>query len=110
MVCPTTVDPEHPDSYYSVARRLTDTTPGAFMPNQYANPHNPEAHERTTGPELWRQTAGRITHLVAGIGTGGHARDSPQLSTPGQVNLVQSLPQAARQLRSVIVRPEMHEE
>jgi cystathionine beta-synthase len=71
VVCPTAVDPDHPDSYYSVARRLTETTPGAFMPNQYANPHNPESHERTTGPELWRQTAGRITHLVASIGTGG---------------------------------------
>ena len=71
VVCPTAVDPEHPDSYYSVARRLTDTTPGAFMPNQYANVHNPEAHEKTTGPEIWRQTAGRITHFVASIGTGG---------------------------------------
>jgi len=71
VVCPTAVDPDHPDSYYSVARRLTASTPGAFMPNQYANPHNPEAHERSTGPELWRQTAGRITHLVASIGTGG---------------------------------------
>ena len=71
VVCPTAVDPEHPDSYYSVARRLTETTPGAFMPNQYANPHNPEAHELTTGPEIWRQTAGRITHLVVSIGTGG---------------------------------------
>jgi len=71
VVCPTAVDPEHPDSYYSVARRLVDNTPGAYMPNQYANPHNPEAHERTTGPEIWQQTAGRITHLVASIGTGG---------------------------------------
>jgi cystathionine beta-synthase len=71
VVCPTAVDPEHPDSYYSVARRLTETTAGAFMPNQYANPHNPEAHELTTGPEIWQQTAGRITHLVVSIGTGG---------------------------------------
>jgi cystathionine beta-synthase len=71
VVCPTAVDPEHPDSYYSVARRLTEITPGAFMPNQYANPANPQAHERTTGPELWRQTAGRITHVVSSIGTGG---------------------------------------
>ncbi len=71
VVCPTAVDPAHPDSYYSVARRLRDSTPGGFMPNQYANAANPAAHERTTGPELWRQTAGRITHLVAGIGTGG---------------------------------------
>jgi cystathionine beta-synthase len=71
VVCPTAVDPQHPDSYYSVARRLADSTPHAFMPNQYANPANPASHEQTTGPELWRQTAGRITHLVASIGTGG---------------------------------------
>jgi cystathionine beta-synthase len=71
MVCPTTVVPDHPDSYYSVARRVTETTPGAFQPNQYANAANPAAHEATTGPEIWRQTAGRVTHFVAGIGTGG---------------------------------------
>ncbi|HET7523070.1 MAG TPA: cystathionine beta-synthase [Acidimicrobiales bacterium] len=71
VVCPTAVDPDHPDSYYSVARRLVDTTPGAFMPNQYANKHNPEAHEATTGPEIWTQTAGRVTHVVVSIGTGG---------------------------------------
>jgi cystathionine beta-synthase len=71
VVCPTAVDPAHPDSYYSVARRLVETTPGAFQPDQYSNPHNPEAHVLTTGPEIWHQTAGRITHLVASIGTGG---------------------------------------
>ena len=71
VVCPTSVSPEHPDSYYSVARRLTEETPGAWMPNQYANPHNPTAHVHTTGPEIWEQTAGRITHFVASIGTGG---------------------------------------
>lgn len=71
VVCPTAVDPSHPDSYYSVANRLTETTPGAFMPNQYANPNNPIAHEQSTGPEIWRQTAGRVTHVVASIGTGG---------------------------------------
>jgi cystathionine beta-synthase len=71
VVCPTAVDPAHPDSYYSVARRLTENTPGAFQPDQYSNPHNPEAHFQTTGPEIWRQTSGRITHLVASIGTGG---------------------------------------
>jgi cystathionine beta-synthase len=71
VVCPTAVDPQHPDSYYSVARRLAETTPNAFMPNQYANPANPESHERSTGPELWQQTSGRITHVVASIGTGG---------------------------------------
>ncbi len=71
VVCPTAVPPEHPDSYYSVAARLTAQTPGAFQPNQYRNPANPRAHEETTGPEIWRQTAGRVTHFVAGMGTGG---------------------------------------
>src|SRR6187431_3264732 len=71
IVCPTTVAPEHPDSYYSVSDRLVRETPGAFKPDQYHNPANPAAHEATTGPELWRQTAGRITHFVAGVGTGG---------------------------------------
>ena len=71
VVCPTAVAPEHPDSYYSVANQITASTPGAFQPNQYHNPDNPRAHERSTGPEIWRQTAGRITHFVAGVGTGG---------------------------------------
>ncbi|MCU1450429.1 MAG: cystathionine beta-synthase [Acidimicrobiales bacterium] len=71
VVCPTTVAPEHPDSYYSVAARLSSEIPGAYQPSQYHNPENPKSHERTTGPEIWRQTAGRITHFVAGIGTGG---------------------------------------
>ncbi len=71
VVCPTAVDPNHPESYYSVARRLVETTAGAFQPDQYSNPHNAEAHFRSTGPEIWRQTSGRITHLVASIGTGG---------------------------------------
>jgi cystathionine beta-synthase len=71
IVCPTAVAPDHPESYYSVANRLADTIPGAYQPNQYRNPNNPAAHEATTGPEIWRQTAGRVTHFVAGIGTGG---------------------------------------
>ena len=71
VVCPTAVAPEHPESYYSVANRLAREIPGGFQPNQYANPHNPSAHEASTGPEIWRQTAGRVTHFVAGIGTGG---------------------------------------
>ncbi len=71
IMCPTTVSPEHPDSYYAVARRLTESTAGAFQPNQYANPANPRAHEQTTGPEIWRQTSGRVTHFVASVGTGG---------------------------------------
>jgi cystathionine beta-synthase len=71
VVCPTAVAPEHPDSYYSVADRLTRETPGAFRPDQYSNPANPAEHERSTGPEIWRQTDGRVTHFVAGVGTGG---------------------------------------
>ena len=71
QVCPTSVPPEHPDSYYSVARRLARETPGGWQPDQYANPDNPAAHYHWTGPEIWRQTDGRITCFVAGIGTGG---------------------------------------
>ena len=71
VVCPSTVSPDHPDSYYSVARRLAKETPGAWQPDQYANPDNPAAHYHSTGPEIWAQTEGKITHLVVGIGTGG---------------------------------------
>lgn len=70
VVCPVAVEPSDPQSYYSVAERLTEEL-GAFRPNQYANPNNPLSHYQTTGPELWRQTAGRITHFVAGAGTCG---------------------------------------
>ena len=71
VICPTNVERESAQSYYSVADRLTREVPGAFQPNQYFNPRNPEAHYRTTGPEIWRQTDGRITTFVAGVGTGG---------------------------------------
>ena len=71
VVCPTAVEPDHPDSYYSVSDRLTRETDGGWKPNQYANVNNPRSHFETTGPELWEQTDGRITHFVAGIGTGG---------------------------------------
>lgn len=71
VVCPTAVSPEHPDSYYSVSKRLAKEIPGAFQPNQYANAENPRAHELSTGPEIWRQTDGKITHFVTGVGTGG---------------------------------------
>ena len=71
VICPTNVERESPHSYYSVADRLTREVPGAFQPNQYFNPRNPEAHYNTTGPEIWRQTDGRITTFVAGVGTGG---------------------------------------
>ncbi len=71
VVCPTAVDPADPRSYYSVSDRLVRETPGGWKPDQYANPENPRSHYETTGPEIWAQTEGRITHFVAGIGTGG---------------------------------------
>ena len=71
VLCPTNVAPESPESYYSVAARLARDIPGAFKPDQYWNMENPAAHEATTGPEIWAQTEGRITHLVASVGTGG---------------------------------------
>src|SRR3954452_21702682 len=81
VVAPTEVPPESPESYYRVADRLAEEIPGAFQPNQYFNQANPEAHYRSTGPEIWEQTGGRITHLVLGVGTGGTvtgtARDPP---------------------------------
>jgi cystathionine beta-synthase len=71
VVCPTDVPPDSPRSYYRVADRLTEEIDGAFQPNQYFNAANPEAHYRSTGPEIWRQTSGLITHFVVGVGTGG---------------------------------------
>ncbi|MFF0147692.1 cystathionine beta-synthase [Amycolatopsis sulphurea] len=71
VVCPTAVPPEHPDSYYNVSDRLVHEIEGAWKPNQYANPENPASHYHSTGPEIWRQTDGRVTHFVAGVGTGG---------------------------------------
>jgi cystathionine beta-synthase len=71
VLCPTNVEPESPESNYSVAARLARDIPGAFKPDQYWNQENPTAHELTTGPEIWEQTEGRITHFVASVGTGG---------------------------------------
>jgi cystathionine beta-synthase len=71
VVTPSNVPNDSPESYYSVANRLANEIPGAFQPNQFHNHHNPDAHYRTTGPEIWEQTRGSITHFVAGIGTGG---------------------------------------
>jgi cystathionine beta-synthase len=71
VVTPTAVAPDDPDSYYSVSDRLVREIPGAYKPNQYANPNGPRSHYETTGPEIWRDTDGRITHFVAGVGTGG---------------------------------------
>jgi len=71
VVTPTAVAPDDPDSYYSVSDRLAREIPGAFKPDQYSNPNGPLSHYETTGPEIWRDTEGRVTHFVAGVGTGG---------------------------------------
>ncbi|UDY24705.1 cystathionine beta-synthase [Nocardioides sp. Kera G14] len=70
VVCPTAVPPEHPSSYYNVSDRLA-AEPGAWKPDQYSNPAGPRSHYETTGPEIWHDTDGRVTHFVAGVGTGG---------------------------------------
>ncbi|HBH06851.1 MAG TPA: cystathionine beta-synthase [Flavobacteriales bacterium] len=71
IVCPTNVEPDDPESYYSVARRLSQEIPNSFFPNQYDNLANRQAHYESTGPEIWEQTEGKITHFVVGVGTGG---------------------------------------
>ncbi len=91
VVTPTSVAPDSPESYYSVSDRLTREIPGAFKPNQYENPNGPRSHYETTGPEIWRDTEGQVTHFVAGVGTGGtitgtgrHLREVSE----GQVRIV----------------------
>ena len=73
VVCPTTVSPDHPDSYYSVSDRLAAETPGGWKPNQYTNKENPASHYQSTGPEVWAQTDGLVTHFVAASGPAGRS-------------------------------------
>ncbi|MFC9649953.1 MULTISPECIES: cystathionine beta-synthase [unclassified Streptomyces] len=98
VVCPTAVDPEHPDSYYNVSDRLVHETPGAWKPDQYSNPNNPRSHYETTGPELWKQTDGRITHFVAGVGTGGTISGTGRFlkeASDGRVRIVGADPEGS---------------
>jgi len=88
VLCPTNVEPESPESYYSVAARLARDIPGAFKPDQYWNQENPTAHEATTGPEIWEQTDGRITHLIASVGTGGTVTGTARFLRTKNANLV----------------------
>ena len=71
VVCPTAVEPDHPESYYSVSDRLAKEIEGGWKPDQYSNPDNPASHYASTGPEIWEQTEGQLTHFVTGVGTGG---------------------------------------
>lgn len=98
VVCPTAVPPEHPDSYYSVSDRLVTEIEGAWKPDQYANPANPQSHYESTGPELWKQTDGSITHFVAGIGTGGTVSGTGRYlkeASNGQVRVVGADPEGS---------------
>src|SRR5213592_3713606 len=71
VICPTAVEPDSPESYYSVSDRLAEEIPGGFKPDQYSNMSNPEAHYQVTGPEIWEQTAGELDAIVISVGTGG---------------------------------------
>ncbi|WP_375477101.1 cystathionine beta-synthase [uncultured Jatrophihabitans sp.] len=96
VVCPTAVAPEDPRSYYSVSDRLARERPGGWKPNQYANVNNPRSHYETTGPEIWAQTEGRITHFVAGVGTGGTVSGTGRyLKEQGPVRIVGADPEGS---------------
>jgi len=98
VVTPTAVAPDHPESYYSVSDRLVREIPGAYKPNQYANPNGPRSHYETTGPEIWRDTEGRITHFVAGVGTGGTISGTGRFlkeASEGRVRIVGADPEGS---------------
>ncbi|BBZ00296.1 pyridoxal-phosphate dependent enzyme [Mycolicibacterium fallax] len=97
VVCPTAVPPEHPDSYYNVSDRLVAETPGAWKPDQYSNLNGPDSHYETTGPEIWSDTDGTVTHFVAGVGTGGTITGTGRYLkdvSEGRVQVVGPLPSA----------------
>jgi cystathionine beta-synthase len=96
VVCPTAVAPEDPRSYYNVSDRLAREIPGAWKPDQYSNPANPRSHYEETGPEIWEQTAGKITHFVAGVGTGGTISGVGRyLKEQGEVRIIGADPEGS---------------
>ncbi|MFI7588642.1 cystathionine beta-synthase [Spongisporangium articulatum] len=102
VVCPTAVPPDHPDSYYSVSDRLVGEIEGAWKPDQYSNPEGPASHYATTGPEIWKDTEGRLTHFVAGVGTGGtitgtgrYLKDASAQRRQGPVRIVGADPEGS---------------
>jgi cystathionine beta-synthase len=96
VVCPTAVAPEDPRSYYNVSNRLSREIPGAWKPDQYSNPANPRSHYEETGPELWEQTGGKITHFVAGVGTGGTISGVGRyLKEQGEVRIIGADPEGS---------------
>jgi cystathionine beta-synthase len=102
VVCPTSVPPDHPDSYYSVSDRLVAEIDGAWKPDQYSNPEGPASHYETTGPEIWADTDGQVTHFVAGIGTGGtisgagrYLKDVSAGRPQGQVRVIGADPEGS---------------
>jgi cystathionine beta-synthase len=96
VVCPTAVAPEDPRSYYNVSDRLAREIPGAWKPDQYSNPANPRSHYEQTGPEIWEQTAGKITHFVAGVGTGGTITGVGRyLKEQGEVRIIGADPEGS---------------
>ncbi len=107
VVCPTAVEPSDPESYYSVSDRLARELPGGWKPNQYANPAGPASHYETTGPEIWSDTDGRVTHFVAGVGTGGTITGTGRYLKDASAALAASDPTARRRgVRVVGVDPE----
>src|SRR4051794_23998627 len=100
VVCPTALPPSHPESYYSVSDRLARELPGAWKPDQYSNPEGPASHYATTGPEIWADTEGRVTHFVAGVGTGG------TISGTGRYLKEQSAQRAGGAVRVIGADPE----